>query len=289
MLPTWIRPKFPKRAALERMRPALRRWGVNTVCESARCPNLGECFSAGTATFMLLGEVCTRGCRYCAVASGRPCPPDPDEPMRVAQAAREMGLSHLVVTSVTRDDLGDGGASQFVALIRAVRQTCPQTTIEVLVPDFGGDREAVAAVCAAGPDVFGHNLETVARLFATVRPGADYDRSLEVLRWAKADFGCAITKSGLMVGLGESDDEVLQAARDLRGVGVDSLTVGQYLQPTREHLPVAEHVPPERFGAYATAARAMGFVQVLSGPLVRSSYHAAMPAGTFCGDGDPAA
>jgi lipoic acid synthetase len=278
MLPPWIRPKFPKRAALERMQPALRRWGVHTVCENARCPNLGECFSAGTATFMLLGEVCTRACRYCAVAGGKPSPLDPDEPMRVAHAAREMGLSHLVVTSVTRDDLDDGGASHFAALIQAVRETCPRTTVEVLVPDFGGDREAVGVVCAAGPDVFGHNLETVARLFATVRPGADYDRSLQVLRWAKTDFGAAITKSGLMVGLGETDDEVLQAARDLRSVGVDSLTVGQYLRPTRAHLPVSEHISPDRFDGYAAAARAMGFKQVLSAPLVRSSYHAAMPA-----------
>jgi lipoic acid synthetase len=250
MLPPWIRPKFPKRAALERMQPTLRRWGVHTVCENARCPNLGECFSAGTATFMLLGEV---------------------------------------VTSVTRDDLDDGGANHFVALIRAVRETCPQTTVEVLVPDFGGDREALGVVCAAGPDILGHNLETVARLFPTVRPGADYDRSLQVLRWAKMDFGAAITKSGLMVGLGETDDEVLQAARDLRSVGVDSLTVGQYLQPTREHLPVSDHVSPERFDAYAAAARAMGFTQVLSAPLVRSSYHAAMPAGASRAGGGSAA
>lgn len=278
MLPPWIRPKFPKRAALERMQPALRRWGVNTVCENARCPNLGECFSAGTATFMLLGEVCTRACRYCAVAGGRPSPPDPEEPMRVARAAKEMDLSHVVVTSVTRDDLPDGGAGQFVALIGALREQCPQATVEVLVPDFGGDREAVGAVCAAGPDVFGHNVETVARLFPTVRPGASYERSLDVLRWAKVDFGAAITKSGLMVGLGETDEEVVQTARDLRGAGVDSLTIGQYLQPTRDHLPVAAYIPPEQFESYAAAARAMGFVQVLSGPLVRSSYHAAMPA-----------
>lgn len=278
MLPPWIRPKFPKRAALERMQPALRRWKINTVCENARCPNLGECFSAGTATFMLLGEVCTRACRYCAVAGGRPSPLAPEEPMRVAQAASEMGLGHVVVTSVTRDDLPDGGAGQFVALIEAVRQQCPEATVEVLVPDFRGDREAVAAVCAARPDVFSHNVETVARLFPSVRPGASYERSLEVLRWAKADFAAGITKSGLMVGLGESDDEVVQTGRDLRRVGVDSLTIGQYLQPTREHLPVAEYVSPDRFESYAEAARAMGFIQVLSGPLVRSSYHAAMPA-----------
>jgi lipoic acid synthetase len=182
-----------------------------------------------------------------------------------------------VVTSVTRDDLPDGGAGQFATMIAAVREVCPGMTIEVLVPDFGGDREAVATVCAAGPDVFGHNVETVERLFPSVRPGADYRRSLDVLRMAKTEFGAAVTKSGLMVGLGESDDEVLATAGDLRGAEVDSLTIGQYLQPTRDHLPVAEHVTPERFDAYARAARAMGFGQVLSGPLVRSSYHAAMP------------
>ena len=198
--------------------------------------------------------------------------------MRVARAAKEMDLSHVVVTSVTRDDLPDGGAAQFAAFIGALREHCPQATVEVLVPDFRGDREAVGAVCAAGPDVFGHNVETVARLFPTVRPGASYERSLDVLRWAKVDFGAAITKSGLMVGLGETDEEVVQTARDLRGAGVDSLTIGQYLQPTRDHLPVAAYIPPERFESYAAAARAMGFVQVLSGPLVRSSYHAAMPA-----------
>jgi lipoic acid synthetase len=231
---------------------------------------------------MLLGEVCTRACRYCAVASGKAQPPDPEEPLRVARAARAMQLEHVVVTSVTRDDLADGGAGHFAAMTAAVREACPGATVEVLVPDFRGSREAVAAVCAAEPDVFSHNVETVARLFPTVRPGACYRRSLEILRMAKEDLGARVTKSGLMVGLGETDDEVMTTARDLREVGVESLTIGQYLQPTLRHWPVAEHICPERFETYAAAARAMGFRQVLCGPLVRSSYHAAMPDREGC-------
>ena len=247
---------------------------LHTVCQSADCPNLGECFHAGTATFLILGGICTRGCRFCAVPKQQPpLPVDPAEAEHVATAVRELGLRHAVVTSVTRDDLPDGGAGQFVRCIRAIRAACPTVAVEVLTPDFGGDRAALALVLDERPDVFNHNVETVPRLYATVRPQAEYARSLAVLRQAAA-AGIDRVKSGLMLGLGEQEPEVLAVLQDLRQAGVTCLTLGQYLQPSPAHLPVADYIHPDRFKALAAAATDLGFRQVASGPLVRSSYHA---------------
>mgnify|MGYP000097261751 FL=1 len=273
-LPPWIRARSPLGSATEAVREILKRYRLNTVCQSAACPNAGECFAEGTATFMILGRECTRDCRFCAVRPGEPGPPDPSEPERVAAAAQELGLHHVVVTSVTRDDLPDGGAGHFAATIRAIRTLCPEATVEVLTPDFGGDPGAVAAVVAAGPDVYNHNVETVPRLYPVVRPGARYWRSLELLRRVKELAPGMRTKSGLMVGLGEREEEIMAVLSDLRAAGCEMLTIGQYLRPSRDHLPVAEYVPPERFAAWAEWARAMGFVHVAAGPLVRSSFHA---------------
>ena len=275
-LPSWLRARSPLAAGTGAVREILGRYGLNTVCQSAACPNLGQCFTEGTATFMILGRQCTRNCRFCAVKPGEPEPVDPTEPERMAGAARELGLRHVVVTSVTRDDLPDGGAGHFAACIGAIRQECPEATVEVLTPDFRGSRTAVAAVAAARPDVFNHNVETVPRLYPDVRPQAEYGRSLALLRQVKELDGLARTKSGLMVGLGEREEEVLAVLGDLRGVGCDMVTIGQYLRPSREHLPVAEYVPPERFEAMAEQARAMGFSHVAAGPLVRSSFHAGL-------------
>ena len=247
---------------------------LHTVCQSASCPNLGECFHSGTATFLILGGICTRGCRFCSVPKGAAPPPvDPDEADHVATAVNTMGLRHAVVTSVTRDDLLDGGAVQFVRCIQAIRAASPKTTVEVLTPDFAGNREALAGVLAQKPDVFNHNVETVPRLYAKVRPQAHYGRSLEVLRQA-AEFGIIWVKSGLMLGLGETEAEVLQVFRDLRQAGVNCLTVGQYLRPTKGHLPVVDYIHPDRFKELEQSAYDLGFRQVASGPLVRSSYHA---------------
>ncbi len=273
-LPPWLIPTGRKRPQLAGLGRELAEMGVHTVCQSARCPNLGECFARGSATFMILGDVCTRDCRFCAVAHGEPAPPDEEEPGRVAEAAGGLGLRHVVVTSVTRDDLPDGGAVHFAATVSAIRERLPGATVETLTPDFGGSREALRTVLAAGPDVFNHNVETVPRLYPEVRPQADYERSLRVLAQARAMGGGAPTKSGFMVGLGETEDEVAALLRDLRGAGVEAVTVGQYLQPTRRHLPVAEYVRPGVFQEYERAARAMGFRHVMAGPLVRSSYHA---------------
>jgi lipoic acid synthetase len=273
--PEWLVPRAPKRAALERLNQTFGSMGLHTVCQSARCPNVGECFGRGTATFMVLGDSCTRDCRFCAVRHGQPDRPDPDEPRRVAEAAAMLGLGHVVVTSVTRDDLADGGAGHFAATIRAIRDLLPSARVEVLVPDFGGDGAALRAVMEAAPDVLNHNVETVPRLYQQVRPQAAYRRSLQLLGRAGEMSPGAITKSGLMVGLGETEGEVLAVLGDLREAGVSAVTIGQYLQPTREHLPVAEFIPPARFGEYADRAREMGFRAVMSGPLVRSSYHAA--------------
>ena len=273
-LPPWLVPAGRKRPQLAGLGRELAEMGVHTVCQSARCPNLGECFARGRATFMVLGEVCTRDCRFCAVTHGEPAPPDETEPGRVAEAAGRLGLRHVVVTSVTRDDLPDGGASHFAATVSAVRERLPEATVETLTPDFGGSRGALRTALAAAPDVFNHNVETVPRLYSEVRPQADYERSLRVLAWARAMGGGAPTKSGFMVGLGETEDEVGALLRDLRSAGVEAVTVGQYLQPTRRHLPVAEYVRPAVFQEYERAARAMGFRHVLAGPLVRSSYHA---------------
>lgn len=273
-LPAWLRVRSPLAASTVKVREVLSRYGLNTVCQSAACPNLGQCFTEGTAAFMILGRQCTRNCRFCAVAPGSPAPPDPSEPDRVAAAVRELGLNHVVITSVTRDDLPDGGAGHFAAVIRALRSSRPEATVEILTPDFRGNRTALESVVAAGPDVYNHNIETVPRLYAAVRPGADYGRSLTLLRRVKESAPGMMTKSGLMAGLGETEEEILEVLRDLRAAGCEMLTIGQYLRPSQAHLPVAEYVPPERFAAWAAEARAMGFRHVAAGPLVRSSFHA---------------
>jgi lipoic acid synthetase len=253
----------------------LRREGLHSVCEEARCPNRAECWARGHVTFMLLGSVCTRACRFCAVATGLPAAgPDPGEPERVARVAAGLGLSHVVLTSVNRDDLPDGGASQFAATIRAIRDVRPQASVEVLTPDFQGDRDAVAQVCEAAPDVYNHNVETVPRLYRRVRPGASIARSRGVLAHAKRLRPAAVVKSGFMVGLGESFQEAVSLLAMLRATGVDFVTIGQYLRPSLQHLPVERYWHPEEFDALAREGRALGFSQVASGPLVRSSYHA---------------
>ena len=273
-LPAWLRPAARKRPHLETLGRELADQGLHTVCQSARCPNLGECFGRGTATFLILGNECTRDCRFCAVDHGQPAPPDSEEPRRVAEAARKLGLRFVVITSVTRDDLPDGGAAHFAATITAVRELLPGARVEVLVPDFRGEAESLRIVLEARPEVFGHNVETVPRLYPEVRPQADYRQSLEVLRLAGEMAPDVVTKSGLMVGLGEDDAEVLAVLRDLRGVGVTALTIGQYLAPTKGHALLVEYVHPDVFAEYARQAREMGFTKVMSGPLVRSSYHA---------------
>ncbi|HET6428012.1 MAG TPA: lipoyl synthase, partial [Phycisphaerae bacterium] len=277
-LPEWLRKPIPPAGVSKKVRDLLRRHRLSTVCQGARCPNRPECFGRGTAAFMILGDHCTRNCRFCAVEPGQPGPPRPDEPEAVARAAAEMGLTHVVITSVTRDDLPDGGSAQFARTVRQVRRLLPEATVEVLTPDFQGDPAAVERVCGAGPDVFNHNVETVPRLYAEVRPQARYRRSLEVLAWAKRlarDEGWPLlTKSGLMVGLGETDDEVARVMTDLRHVGCDLLTIGQYLQPTPRHLPVRRFVPPGQFDAWRDHALKLGFAAVAAAPHVRSSYHA---------------
>lgn len=255
-------------------RRILRRHSLNTVCEEARCPNLAKCFARGTATFMLLGDVCTRTCRFCNVATGRPGSVDSAEPERIAAAAGEMGLTHVVLTSVNRDDLADGGSLQFERAITAVRSASPGATIEVLTPDFQGSEEAIDRVVAARPDVYNHNLETVPRLYRNVRPGARYARSLDLLERVARVSGGPISKSGLMLGLGETEDEVHRVMRDLRSAGVSCLTLGQYLQPTLRHLQVERYLDPAEFETLREHATALGFEHVASGPLVRSSFDA---------------
>ena len=247
---------------------------LNTVCEEARCPNLGECFSRGTATFMLLGDRCTRRCGYCSVSTARPLPPDADEPRRVAEAAARLALRYVVLTSVARDDLQDGGAGHFAATVDEVRRRLPHARVEVLTPDFKGDRASLQAVLDAHPDVFNHNIETVPRLFPVVRPQGGYARSLELLALARELRPGQVTKSGLMVGLGESDGEVEAVLHDLRAVSVDTVTIGQYLRPTRDHLPVARYVTPEGFERLESRARGLGFPTVYAGVFVRSSFNA---------------
>lgn len=247
---------------------------LSTVCHAAGCPNIGECWARGTATFMILGDVCTRNCRFCAVTTGQGISPDPDEPERVAEAAARLGLQHVVVTSVTRDDLPDGGAGHFAATVRAVRERCPSATVELLVPDFDGRLAALEQIVGARPDVLNHNLETAPRLYTKVRPRASYRRSLGLLSWA-SNKGL-VTKSGLMLGLGERHGEVLTVIRDLRRAGCDILTLGQYLQPTPHQLPVAEYITPAEFDWYREVGREMGFEAVVAGPLVRSSYRAGL-------------
>lgn len=273
--PEWLKVRFPAGEAYARIDRMHRRQGLHSVCRSAACPNQGECWSAGTATFMVLGAQCTRDCAFCNVAHGQPAPPDPAEPLRVARAVAELGLRHAVITSVTRDDLGDGGAAHFAAVVAALRADAPGCRVELLIPDLQGKRQALAAILAAGPDVLGHNLETVPRLYAVARAGADYRRSLELLAAAGELAPGLATKSGLMLGLGETREELLAVLADLRAAGVTLLTLGQYLQPTRSHLAVVRYLPPEEFDELRIAALALGFTRVAAGPLVRSSYHAA--------------
>jgi len=271
--PPWIRARLPTGKTYFDLRQRVHALGLHTVCESASCPNLGECWNAKSLTIMILGGLCTRSCKFCDVPTGKPLAPDPEEPERVATMLAELGLSHTVITCVTRDDLPDGGAAHWAATIRAVKQRCPEMVLEALTSDFKGDTSAVDLVLQAGPDVFAHNLETVPRLAREVRVQASAERSLRVLSHAKQRG--ALTKSGLMLGLGETPDEIREVMRDLCGAGVDILTLGQYLRPSRQHLPVVRHLPPEEFAQLRQEALAMGFAHVESGPLVRSSYHAA--------------
>jgi lipoic acid synthetase len=272
--PDWIRVKAPNSAAYAETKKLMRRLNLNTVCEEAACPNIGECWTQKHATVMILGAVCTRACAFCNVATGKPERLDPHEPSHVAQAVAELGLEHIVITSVDRDDLDDGGASQFVAVIQRIRAAAPKTTIEILTPDFLRKPGAIEAVAAAQPDVYNHNLETVPRLYATVRPGARYFHSLKLLDTAKTISPSMFTKSGLMVGLGETKEEVYQVMDDLRAANVDFLTIGQYLQPTPKHAVVGRFVPPHEFADMARMARGKGFLMVSASPLTRSSYHA---------------
>ncbi len=273
--PDWIRVKAPVSKGYNDTRKLMRDLGLNTVCEEAACPNIGECWTKKHATVMILGDVCTRACAFCNVKTGMPRLVDPLEPEHTAVAAAKLGLEHIVVTSVDRDDLPDGGASQFVKVIEALRRNTPNTTIEILTPDFRNKmRPAVEAICEAGPDVYNHNLETVPRLYPTIRPGARYYASLRLLEEVKAHDPMIFTKSGIMLGLGEQRLEVHQVMDDMRSADVDFMTMGQYLQPTPKHATVEEFVTPKQFDAYGSIARAKGFLQVASSPLTRSSYHA---------------
>lgn len=273
--PEWLKVKFPGGPNYQELKSIMRTLNLHTVCESARCPNMGECWEHRTATFMILGNICTRACGFCAVPSGKPAgPPEEDEPLRVAEAAVKMGLRYAVVTSVNRDDQPDGGAAIFARTITEIRQRLPECKIEVLIPDFRGEWRALETLIAARPDVLNHNTETVPRLYRQVRKGAVYERSLELLRRARELAPQMPTKTGLMLGLGEEKHEVLSAMRDLAAQGTSILTLGQYLQPTREHLPVVRFVAPVEFAEYKILGEAMGFKHVESGPLVRSSYHA---------------
>lgn len=281
-LPPWLRVRLPADASFGATAHTVAAGGLRTVCRGARCPNIFECFSRGTATFLILGGVCTRGCAFCNIAAGTPDAVDPDEPERLGRAVAELGLAHAVITSVTRDDLPDGGAGHFAATIAAVRRLSPGTSIEVLTPDFGGDAAALETVLTAGPDVFNHNVETVPRLYATVRRGAEYARSLAVLSRAAA-WGGGVVKSGLMVGLGEEPEELGPVLSDLSGAGCRVVTVGQYLRPGRRNLPVARYVPPEEFEAIAALGRERGVWEMVCGPLVRSSYRAGETAARALG------
>jgi lipoic acid synthetase len=270
--PPWLKVRIPLGEKFSALKDLVEHQKLHTVCEEARCPNMAECWNAGTATFMILGDICTRSCGFCAVKTGRPLAVDREEPHRVAQAIHAMGVRHAVITSVDRDELPDGGAAIFAETIREARAVTPSLKIEVLVPDFKGSLQALEIVLGAVPDILNHNIETVPRLYVSVRPQAKYERSLELLE--RAGSGGMVTKSGLMLGLGESVEEVLQVMRDLREVKCKILTLGQYLQPTREHLPVVRYVHPDEFRWLKGKGLAMGFRHVESGPLVRSSYHA---------------
>jgi len=277
--PEWIRMKVPDSARFQEIKKVLRENNLHTVCEEASCPNIGECFSGGTATFMILGDICTRRCPFCDVAHGKPLPPDANEPENLGRTIAAMRLKYVVITSVDRDDLRDGGARHFVDCIRAVRKHSPEIRVEILVPDFRGRLETALEILAeAPPDVMNHNLETVPRLYKAARPGSDYAHSLKLLADFKVRFPHIPTKSGLMLGLGETDEEILQVMQDLRNHQVDMLTLGQYLQPSVHHLPVARFVEPQRFDEFRVQAEGMGFSNAASGPMVRSSYHADLQA-----------
>ncbi|MBE9067091.1 lipoyl synthase [Leptolyngbya cf. ectocarpi LEGE 11479] len=273
--PDWLRVKAPQWERVGNVKSILQDLDLNTVCEEASCPNIGECFSAGTATFLIMGPACTRACPYCDIDfEKKPQALDPTEPLRLGEAVRRMGLNHVVITSVNRDDLPDGGASQFVRCIEETRRLSPNTTIEVLIPDLCANWEALKIILSAAPEVLNHNTETIPRLYRRVRPQGDYQRSLELLQRTRELAPWAYTKSGIMVGLGETDAEVRQVMADLRTVDCDILTIGQYLQPTQKHLGVKDFVTPEQFDQWRQVGEAMGFLQVVSSPLTRSSYHA---------------
>ncbi|HEY8738032.1 MAG TPA: lipoyl synthase [Candidatus Dormibacteraeota bacterium] len=273
--PDWLRVRLPGGAHYSELKGIMRGLDLHTVCEEARCPNIGECWEARTATFMILGDTCTRACGFCAVKTGRPGTLDLGEPVRVAEAVERMGLKHAVITSVNRDELEDGGAAIFAGTIRQIRKRLPECGIEVLIPDFMGDEASLGTVMRARPDILNHNIETVPRLYPQVRPKGRYPRSLELLARAKRMDATVYTKSGIMLGLGEEMDEVIQVFRDLRAHDVEILTVGQYLRPTANHLPLVRYVTPEEFAELKVEALSLGFRHVESGPLVRSSYHAA--------------
>ncbi|NEO30664.1 MAG: lipoyl synthase [Symploca sp. SIO3C6] len=273
--PEWLRVKAPQWERVGNVKEILRDLALNTVCEEASCPNIGECFHAGTATFLIMGPACTRACPYCDIDfEKKPQALDPTEPTRLAKAVKRMGLKHVVITSVNRDDLPDGGASQFVRCIEEIRLFSPQTTIEVLIPDLCGNWEALAIILAAQPEVLNHNTETIPRLYRSVRPQGNYQRTLQLLKRTRELTPWVYTKSGLMVGLGETETEIQQVMRDLRGVDCDILTIGQYLQPTPKHLKVNNFVSPAQFDAWRELGESLGFLQVVSSPLTRSSYHA---------------
>lgn len=273
--PDWLRVKAPQWERVGNVKEILRDLALNTVCEEASCPNIGECFNAGTATFLIMGPACTRACPYCDIDfEKKPQPLDVTEPTRLAIAVGRMGLKHVVITSVNRDDLADGGASQFVRCIEEIRQVSPQTTIEVLIPDLCGNWDALKMILQARPEVLNHNTETVPRLYRRVRPQGSYARSLELLQRSRQISATTYTKSGIMVGLGETDGEIRQVMQDLKAVDCDILTIGQYLQPTTKHLPVTEFITPEHFATWQVYGEELGFLQVVSSPLTRSSYHA---------------
>ncbi|MBD2384368.1 lipoyl synthase [Cylindrospermum sp. FACHB-282] len=273
--PDWLRVKAPQWERVGNVKEILRDLALNTVCEEASCPNIGECFQAGTATFLIMGPACTRACPYCDIDfEKKPKPLDPTEPARLAEAVRRMRLNHVVITSVNRDDLPDGGASQFVECIAAVRRVSPQTTIEVLIPDLCGNWDALEIILQAAPEVLNHNTETVPRLYRRVRPQGNYDRTIELLLLSRQIAPSVYTKSGIMVGLGETDAEIRQVMQDLRTVDCDILTIGQYLQPSQKHLQVNEFITPEKFADWKAYGEELGFLQIVSSPLTRSSYHA---------------
>jgi len=268
----WLRRKLPDQKVINKMENLFKDLNLHTVCDSALCPNRGECFKNGTATFMIMGDVCSRNCQFCAVKKGKPLPLDPKEPIHIAQAAKYLKLKHVVVTSVTRDDLLDGGAEHFTQTVIAIKNLLPKSTVEILIPDFQGSREALQKVIEVHPEVINHNIETIERLYSSVRPIADYKTSLQLIKRVKIGNQDIITKSGIMLGLGEEKEEVVIAMKDLRKVNCDLLTIGQYLRPSPQHLKVKEYIHPDEFEVYRKIGMSLGFKHVLSGPLVRSSY-----------------